>query len=130
MVYLPVKDFLKVVIFWICYIFLSCLILIWSDVVKNVMKVQIGADGTFTTAYYAPAYNPATGQFHNQTSEKVGNCPYIDVFANFQWKTATIFLKFTNANQGWPNADYFSAYHYIKPKRAFKVGIFWPFFVK
>lgn len=100
------------------------------DVVKNVMKVQIGADGTFTTAYYAPAYNPATGQFHNQTSEKVGNCPYIDVFANFQWKTATIFLKFTNANQGWPNADYFSAYHYIKPKRAFKVGIFWPFFVK
>ena len=100
------------------------------DLVKNVMKVQVGADGTFTTSYYAPAYNPATGQFHNQVSEKIGNTPYIDVFANFQWKTASIFLKFTNANQGWPTADYFSAYHYIKPKRAFKVGIFWPFFVK
>lgn len=100
------------------------------DVVKDVMKVQLGADGTFTTAYYAPAYSPATGQFHNQRYEKIGNCPYIDVFANFQWKTASIFLKFTNANQGWPSSDYFSAYHYIKPKRAFKVGIFWPFFVK
>lgn len=100
------------------------------DVVKNVMKVQIGADGTFNTAYYAPAYNPVTGQFHNQVSEKIGNAPYIDVFANFQWKTASIFLKYTNANQGWPTRDHFSAYHYIKPRRAFKVGIYWPFFVK
>ena len=100
------------------------------DLVKNVLKVQVGADGTFTTASYAPAYNPVTGQFHNQVSELVGNTPYIDVFANLQWKNASIFLKFTNANQGWPTGDYFSAYHYIKPKRAFKFGIFWPFFVK
>ncbi len=99
-------------------------------IVKNVLTAQVGADGTFTTAYYAPAYNPATGQFQNQVSELIGNTPYIDVFANLQWKTASIFLKFTNATDGWPTGDYFSAYHYIKPKRAFKLGIFWPFFVK
>lgn len=99
-------------------------------IVRNVLTAQIGADGTFTTSYYAPTYNPATGQFHNQVSEKLGNTPYIDVFANLQWKNACIFLKFTNATQGWPSGDYFSAYPYIKPKRAFKLGIFWPFFVK
>lgn len=99
------------------------------ELVKKVLTVQVGADGTFTTAYFAPAYNPATGQFHNQNFEKVGNCPYIDVFANFQWKQATLFFKFTNANQGWPNGDYFSAYHYAKPRRAFKFGIYWPFHI-
>lgn len=97
--------------------------------VKNALTMQIGADATYNTAYYAPAYNPATGAFQTQNLEKVGNCPYIDVFANFQWKRACIFLKFTNANQGWPTSDYFSAYHYIKPKRAFKVGIYWPFYI-
>ena len=36
------------------------------DVVKNVMQMQIGADGRFTTKWYAPAYNPALGVFHRQ----------------------------------------------------------------
>ena len=99
------------------------------ELVKDAMTMQLGADATFNTAYYAPAYNPALGVFQLQTSEKVGNCPYIDVFANFQWKRACIFLKFTNANQGWPTSDYFSAFHYIKPKRAFKVGVYWPFYI-
>lgn len=99
-------------------------------VVKNVMTVQLGADATFTTAYNAPAYNPALGVFQIQDKEKIGNCPYIDVFANFQWKRASIFVKFTNAAQGWPSADYFSAYHYIKPQRTFKFGVHWPFYIK
>lgn len=100
------------------------------DVVKNAMRAQLGAETTFTTSYYAPAYSPALGQFHNQNRELVGNTPYIDIFANIQWKTASIFLKCTNMAEGWPSGDYFSAYQYIKPKRTFKVGIFWPFFVK
>lgn len=99
------------------------------ELVKGVMTMQVGADATYNTAYYAPAYNPATGAFQIQNQEKVGNCPYIDVFANFQWKRACIFLKCVNVNQGWPSADYFSAFHYIKPKRAFKVGIYWPFYI-
>lgn len=99
------------------------------ELVKGALTAQAGADMTYNTAYYAPAYNPSTGAFQIQNLEKVGNCPYIDVFINLQWKRACIFLKFTNANQGWPTADYFSAYHYIKPKRAFKVGIYWPFYI-
>lgn len=101
------------------------------NVVKNVMKMQIGANGTFTTAWYAPAYNPVLGVFHNQDREKFGNCPYIDVFVNVQWKRASIFLKVINLNMGWPNksADYFSAAGYIGPQRGFKFGISWPFYV-
>lgn len=99
------------------------------DVVKNVMQMQVGANGTFTTKWYAPAYNPVIGVFHNQNVEKFGNCPYVDVFANIQWKRVSLFFKAVNLNMGWPlkKADYFSAQGYILPQRTFKFGISWPF---
>lgn len=102
------------------------------NVVKRVMQMQIGANATYTTKWYAPSYNPVLGVFHNQTEEKYGNCPYIDVFVNIQWKRACIFVKLVNAGMGWPNdsADYFSAHHYIRPQQAFKFGIFWPFYIQ
>jgi len=101
------------------------------DVVKNVMKMQIGANGTFTTKWYAPAYNPVLGVFHNQTEEKFGNCPYIDAFVNVQWKRVSVFVEAINLNMGWPNksVDYFTAAGYIAPQRAIKFGITWPFYV-
>ena len=102
------------------------------DVVKKVMQMQIGANGRYTTKWYAPAYNPVLGVFHNQDIEQYGNCPYIDVFVNIQWKRACIFLKAVNLNMGWPNksVDYFSAAGYIAPQRAFKFGIHWPFYIQ
>ena len=101
------------------------------DVVKNVMQMQIGANGIFTTKWYAQAYNPVIGVFHNQNEREYGNCPYIDVFVNIQWKRVSVFLKAVNLNMGWPSksADYFSADGYINTQRAFKVGISWPFWI-
>jgi hypothetical protein len=99
------------------------------DVVKNVMKMQIGAHGLFTTEWYAPGYNPVVGVFHNQNERKYGNCPYIDAFVNIQWKRVSVFVKAVNLNMGWPlkTADYFSADGYINTQTAFKFGISWPF---
>ena len=33
---------------------------------------------------------------------------------------------------GWPDklVDYFGAHHYIRPQRALKFGIFWPFYIQ
>ena len=102
------------------------------DVVKKVMQMQIGANAWYTTRWYAPAYNPALGLFHNQAEEKYGNSPYIDAFVNIQWKRACIFVKLVNAGMGWPDraVDYFGAHHYIRPQRAIKFGIFWPFYIQ
>jgi len=99
------------------------------DVVKNVMKAQIGANLIFNTEYYAPSYSPALGQFHLQNDRKIGNYPYIDAFLNIQWKRASIFIKYINATQDWPDGDYFSANHYIRPQSVVKVGIHWPFYI-
>ena len=101
------------------------------DVVKNVMKMQIGANGLFTTKWYAPAFNPVVGVFHNQNEREYGNCPYVDAFVNIQWKRVSLFVKAINVNMGWPckDTDYFTAAGYIAPQRAVKFGINWPFWV-
>ncbi len=101
------------------------------DVVKNAMRMQIGANGRFTTKWYAPAYNPVLGVFHNQNKEEFGNCPVIDMFVNVQWKRVSVFVKAVNLNMGWPmdKADYFTAAGYIGPQRAIKIGVTWPFHV-
>jgi hypothetical protein len=95
----------------------------------DVMKMQIGVNTHYNTAWYAPAYNPVAGVFMNQDTYQYGNCPRFDAFVNMQWKTACVFLKFENVGQGWPmeRHDYFSAANYIHTTRSFKIGIYWPF---
>ena len=60
-----------------------------------------------------------------------GDCPYIDAFVNIQWKRVSVFVKYVNANMGWPSksADYFSADGYINTQSAIKFGISWPFWI-
>lgn len=98
--------------------------------VKNVLSIQLGADMTYNTKYYAQAYDPALGMFYNQEKYKIGNNPYIDAFVNLQWKRACIFVKCENVLQGKPNNEYYSTYRYIRPQRALKFGIWWPFYIK
>ena len=98
--------------------------------VQNVLNVQIGANALYTSEYYAQGYSPALGVFYNQRREKIGNTPYIDAFVNMQWKRASIFAKYINAAQGWPDSDYFSSYRYIRSQKALKLGIHWPFYAK
>lgn len=98
----------------------------------GVMLMQLGVDGYWNTAWYAPAWNPAIGVFHNQNEYKYNNGPYFDAFMNIQWKRACIFVKLENAGMGWPmeHKDYFSAHHYINTTRTVKVGIYWPFYTQ
>ena len=101
-----------------------------APLVKNVLTAQLGVEATFNTKYNVPAYSPAVGLFYNQQSEEYGENPYLDVFVNLQWKRASIFIKYVNAAQNWPESDYFSACRYLKPQTALKFGVHWPFYVK
>ena len=99
-------------------------------IVKNVMTVQLGANGVAYSKYYLPAYSPDLGVFYNQRTQEWGNNPYVDAFANIQWKRAAIFVKYTNVLDGWPSTDYFSACNYIRPCKTLKLGVYWPFYAK
>ncbi|MDR0728978.1 MAG: putative porin [Prevotellaceae bacterium] len=98
-----------------------------GELVKNVLTAQIGVDAYFNTLYYAYAYNPGAGAFHQQRMHKIGEYPYLDLFLNMKWKHATIFAKIVNVSQGWPDNNYFSALHYIRLQTVLKLGISWFF---
>ena len=99
----------------------------------NVMEMQLGINAFWNTAWYAPAWNPALGVFHNQNVTLYNNGPYFDIFMNIQWKRCCIFLKYQNFGRGWPmrTKDYFTADHYVYTADGtdgLKLGIFWPFY--
>ena len=100
-------------------------------VVRNVMNIQLGAEATFNTKWYSPAYNPALGTFQSQNKELIGGTdPYINVFLNVQWKRACVFIKVLNVGENKHGSDYFATYGYIRSPMSFKVGIFWPFYTQ
>jgi hypothetical protein len=100
-----------------------------SEWVRNILNTQIGFDVYYNTKFYDYAYNPAVGMFHIQNEKKLGNYPWIDLFANFKWKRANIYIKMTNVAQGIiGNRDYFSALHYPRTNRMLRIGIRWHFF--
>ena len=99
-------------------------------VVKNVLTMQLGANGIMYSKYYLPSYAPDLGIFYNQNLKEWGNNPYVDVFANMQWKRASIFVRYCNVLHSLTRGDYFSAYNYIRPTKVLKFGIYWPFYVQ
>ena len=96
---------------------------------RDVLRVQIGLDGRYNTAYHAPGYNPAISTFYNQREVKIGNYPYIDAFVSAKWKRMRILLKFQHLNQNlFGNGEYFQVARYPLNPRMFKLGISWSFY--
>ena len=98
-------------------------------VVRDVLRVQVGLDGRFNTAYYAPGYNPALSAFYNQREVKIGNYPYLDAFVSAKWKRMRILLKLQHLNHNlFGNGEYFQVARYPLNPRMFKFGISWSFY--
>ena len=102
-----------------------------AGLVKNVLKVSLGADVRYFTKYNAPDYSPVIGQFYLQNPENtvaIGGCPMVNVYANLHWKRTRIFVMMYNVNQNTGNSRYFLAPHYPISPRMLKLGISWNFF--
>jgi len=98
-------------------------------VVRNVLRLQLGADCRYHTEFYAPGYNPALSAFYNQRDVETGNYPYTDVFLMGKWKRMRIFIKYQHLNMGLYGGNrYFSAAGYPLNPGMFKIGISWGFY--
>ncbi len=99
------------------------------DIVKNVLRVQLGADGFFNSRYYAFGYNPATAQFYNQREKELGKYPYGDIFVNAKWKRMRILIKYQHFNEGlFKTRNSFSVLHYPMNRPMLKLGFSWEFY--
>lgn len=107
---------------------------VWSNLylhfkIAKVLSTDLGADVRFFTDYYAPAYSPMMGLYAVQdvaTREKVGNYPWVNVYANFHLKQCRFFVMFSHVNSsaGRP----FLVPHYPTERRCLRIGISWNFF--
>ena len=99
------------------------------NVVKNVLRMQLGLDGRYNTKYYAFGYDPALAMFYNQREKKIGGYPMIDVFMACKWKRMRILLKMQHLNDDLIGGRrYFSALHYPLNKRIVKLSFSWGFY--
>ncbi|NJK87075.1 MAG: putative porin [Bacteroidales bacterium] len=89
---------------------------------------NLGFDMYYNTKFHAPAYLPHIGSFFNQREKEIGNYPYVDIFLNVKLKRALFFFKFEHVNSGLFDRNFFSALHYPRGQRMFKLGIAWNFY--
>lgn len=96
--------------------------------IAHVLNTELGADLRYFTAYEAPDYNPAVGQFATQDSQlrtKIGNYPWVNVYVNFQLKRARFYVMYTHVNKY--AGSYFLTPHYPTNERILRLGISWSF---
>jgi hypothetical protein len=98
-----------------------------NDLFKKALRLQIGVQLMYNTAYYANAYMPVTGQFYLQNQRKYGNYPIFDFFLNFKVKAVNAFFKIDHLNSGFSGNNYMLTPHYIINQRAFRLGVSWKF---
>lgn len=101
----------------------------YQNILFEVLFFQLGFDLRYTTAWYTPAYMPATGQFYNQQERKVGDYPMVDLFLNMHLKRARIYVKVDHINEGYPtNRNYFNTIYYPMNPRTVRFGVSWNFY--
>jgi hypothetical protein len=99
------------------------------NVVKNVLRLQIGVDGRYNTKYYAPGYNPGVGQLYNQREKQLGDYVWLDAFVNAKWKRMRILVKMQHMSDNmFDSRNFFSVLHYPMNRRMLKVGLSWNFY--
>lgn len=91
--------------------------------VAKVLYVDFGIDCDYYTKYYAPNYQPATMSFCNQQAIKVGNYPFMNLYANMKLKRARFYIMMSHINQGMTGDNYFAMPHYPMNPRRFQMGV-------
>jgi len=100
----------------------------YENVLFKVLHFQLGFDLRYNSLWFAPAYMPATGQFHVQNERQVGDYPFVDVFLNMQLKRARIFVKLDHVTQGLTSNQYFHTAFYPANPRGLRFGVSWNFY--
>lgn len=85
--------------------------------------VQLGVDCDYYTRYHAPRYQPATASFANQSDIKLGNYPFMNVYANLKLSKVRFYVMMSHVNQGLFNKEYFSLPDYPLNPRRFQLGL-------
>lgn len=100
--------------------------------VARVLRVELGASGTWFSKYNAPDFLPQLNQFAVQQNAdsrlELGNFPFIDVYANLHLKHARFFIMMNNATGTNFDRMAFLVPHYPQNRSVLRLGVSWNFF--
>jgi len=102
--------------------------LYFDDLWFKVLSMQLGVNVRYHTAYYAPSYMPATGQFFTQSNVLIGNYPVMNAYLNFHLKRTRFFLEYYHVNQLFMKGAYYSMPNYPIDPTIMKMGVSWNFY--
>ena len=99
--------------------------------VNKVLHIDLGGDLRWFTKYYAPDYDPLVGQFtvqdNGENNTKIGNYPWVNVYANMKLKQARFYVMLSHVNYS-EGGKYFLTPHYPTNQMIFRLGVSWNFF--
>lgn len=88
------------------------------------LRIQLGIDCDWYTKYYAPNYQPATMSFAVQREVKIGNYPFMNLYANMHLGKVRFYVMMSHINQGIIGGNnWFSMPHYPLNPRRFQIGL-------
>ena len=94
----------------------------------KVLDVRLGADLRFNNSFYAPYYNPVTGQFQLQDGREVEFYPATDVFFSMRVTKFRAFFKWENATAAILSGQlFYQTAYYAHPSSVFRLGLRWRF---
>jgi len=101
--------------------------LYFSGHLFKVMETRIGFDIRYTSAYYADAYFPLSGQFHLQNDVLLPFYPAIDAYFDMRVTRFRAFVKVEHIGDAlYQNALYYWVPDYPRPPvSGFRLGIKW-----
>ena len=100
--------------------------------IAKVLGVELGADATWFSKYYAPDFCPAINQFAIQKNAdsrmELGGYPFVDVYANMVLKGVRFFVMMSHINAGSGNHMQFLTPHYPTNGSVIHFGVSWNFY--
>ena len=100
--------------------------------IAKVLSVELGGNATFFTEYDAPDFCPQLNQYAVQenpdTRIKLGNYPFVNVYANLHLKRARFFIMWNNVVGNLGNKQQFLTPHYPMNNMVMHLGVSWNFF--
>lgn len=95
---------------------------------RKALELQVGTEGQWFTAYYAPGYRPDLAHYVLQDTEKIGGYPWLDFFINAKISHAWAFIKVEHLNAPISGYDYWAMPGYPRTDLILRAGIQWRFF--
>jgi hypothetical protein len=100
----------------------------YSHYLFKVMKINLGAEVYYHTAYKANFYEPSTTRFYLQDELSTGGYPLINLYANAKLKRTSAFAILEHANSMFGMGQFFSTPRYPLEQMAFRFGFLWTFY--